>query len=160
MEQTSAAHLLQTGGQRSSHASLFQLPGQQGTQADAHRRTQAAPCFVCLFCADGRAPLPQCGVADGEGFLSLWQVNQTSSNPKPYLVSPPPPRPPPCMKRVVKSFLLIKSCSFAVGRVGSVTPRPAVTSPSSRPPASSPLLDSPAITGWHQQQQQQRAATV
>src|SRR4029434_6588659 len=28
-----------------------------------------------------------CGVADGEGFLSLWQVNQTSSNPKPYLVS-------------------------------------------------------------------------
>ncbi|TKS69607.1 DmX-like protein 2 [Collichthys lucidus] len=26
-----------------------------------------------------------CGVADGEGFLSLWQVNQTSSNPKPYL---------------------------------------------------------------------------
>uniref|UniRef100_A0A8C1VQB6 Dmx-like 2 n=1 Tax=Cyprinus carpio TaxID=7962 RepID=A0A8C1VQB6_CYPCA len=28
----------------------------------------------------------KCGVADGEGFLSLWQVNQTSSNPKPYLV--------------------------------------------------------------------------
>ncbi|XP_074476343.1 dmX-like protein 2 isoform X7 [Sebastes fasciatus] len=27
----------------------------------------------------------KCGVADGEGFLSLWQVNQTSSNPKPYL---------------------------------------------------------------------------
>uniref|UniRef100_A0A4W3KHV9 Dmx-like 2 n=1 Tax=Callorhinchus milii TaxID=7868 RepID=A0A4W3KHV9_CALMI len=25
------------------------------------------------------------GVADGEGFLSLWQVNQTGSNPKPYL---------------------------------------------------------------------------
>ncbi|XP_078137529.1 dmX-like protein 2 isoform X10 [Sander vitreus] len=27
----------------------------------------------------------KCGVADGEGFLSLWQVNQTASNPKPYL---------------------------------------------------------------------------
>lgn len=27
----------------------------------------------------------KCGVADGEGFLSLWQVNQTTSNPKPYL---------------------------------------------------------------------------
>ncbi|XP_056112669.1 dmX-like protein 2 isoform X1 [Rhinichthys klamathensis goyatoka] len=27
----------------------------------------------------------KCGVADGEGFLSLWQVNQTSANPKPYL---------------------------------------------------------------------------
>lgn len=29
----------------------------------------------------------QVGVADGEGFLSIWQVNQTTSNPKPYLVS-------------------------------------------------------------------------
>ncbi|KAG8575677.1 hypothetical protein GDO81_009635 [Engystomops pustulosus] len=29
----------------------------------------------------------KCGVADGEGFLSIWQVNQTVSNPKPYLVS-------------------------------------------------------------------------
>lgn len=29
----------------------------------------------------------QCGVADGEGFLSIWQVNQTASNPKPYVVS-------------------------------------------------------------------------
>ncbi|XP_044135572.1 LOW QUALITY PROTEIN: dmX-like protein 2 [Bufo gargarizans] len=27
----------------------------------------------------------KCGVADGEGFLSIWQVNQTVSNPKPYL---------------------------------------------------------------------------
>uniref|UniRef100_A0A8B9GKE8 Dmx like 2 n=1 Tax=Amazona collaria TaxID=241587 RepID=A0A8B9GKE8_9PSIT len=27
----------------------------------------------------------KCGVADGEGFLSIWQVNQTTSNPKPYL---------------------------------------------------------------------------
>ncbi|XP_053318196.1 dmX-like protein 2 [Spea bombifrons] len=27
----------------------------------------------------------KCGVADGEGFLSIWQVNQTASNPKPYL---------------------------------------------------------------------------
>ncbi|KAM8972061.1 dmX-like protein 2 isoform 2-T2 [Pelodytes ibericus] len=27
----------------------------------------------------------KCGVADGEGFLSIWQVNQTSSSPKPYL---------------------------------------------------------------------------
>lgn len=31
----------------------------------------------------------QCGVADGEGFLSIWQVNQTASNPKPYMVSAP-----------------------------------------------------------------------
>uniref|UniRef100_A0A4W2HYN0 Dmx like 2 n=1 Tax=Bos indicus x Bos taurus TaxID=30522 RepID=A0A4W2HYN0_BOBOX len=27
----------------------------------------------------------KCGVADGEGFLSIWQVNQTASNPKPYV---------------------------------------------------------------------------
>ncbi|XP_075431786.1 dmX-like protein 2 isoform X3 [Ascaphus truei] len=27
----------------------------------------------------------KCGVADGEGFLSIWQVNQTGSSPKPYL---------------------------------------------------------------------------
>ncbi|XP_069480909.1 dmX-like protein 2 isoform X2 [Ambystoma mexicanum] len=27
----------------------------------------------------------KCGVADGEGFLSIWQVNQTVSNPKHYL---------------------------------------------------------------------------
>ncbi|XP_053573444.1 dmX-like protein 2 isoform X1 [Bombina bombina] len=27
----------------------------------------------------------KCGVADGEGFLSIWQVNQTVSSPKPYL---------------------------------------------------------------------------
>ncbi|XP_071611297.1 dmX-like protein 2 isoform X3 [Heliangelus exortis] len=27
----------------------------------------------------------KCGVADGEGFLSIWQVNQATSNPKPYL---------------------------------------------------------------------------
>uniref|UniRef100_A0A8C3SKA2 Dmx like 2 n=1 Tax=Chelydra serpentina TaxID=8475 RepID=A0A8C3SKA2_CHESE len=27
----------------------------------------------------------KCGVADGEGFLSIWQVNQIVSNPKPYL---------------------------------------------------------------------------
>uniref|UniRef100_A0A8D0L678 Dmx like 2 n=1 Tax=Sphenodon punctatus TaxID=8508 RepID=A0A8D0L678_SPHPU len=27
----------------------------------------------------------KCGVADGEGFLSVWQVNQATSNPKPYL---------------------------------------------------------------------------
>lgn len=32
-------------------------------------------------------PFLQCGVADGEGFLSIWQVNQTASNPKPYMVS-------------------------------------------------------------------------
>lgn len=34
-------------------------------------------------------PFLQCGVADGEGFLSIWQVNQTASNPKPYMVSAP-----------------------------------------------------------------------
>uniref|UniRef100_A0A6I8PMC7 Dmx like 2 n=1 Tax=Ornithorhynchus anatinus TaxID=9258 RepID=A0A6I8PMC7_ORNAN len=27
----------------------------------------------------------KCGVADGEGYLSIWQVNQTVSNPKPYM---------------------------------------------------------------------------
>ncbi|XP_073159982.1 dmX-like protein 2 isoform X6 [Lepidochelys kempii] len=27
----------------------------------------------------------KCGVADGEGYLSIWQVNQIVSNPKPYL---------------------------------------------------------------------------
>ncbi|KAF6129737.1 Dmx like 2 [Phyllostomus discolor] len=27
----------------------------------------------------------KCGVADGEGFLSIWQVNQTAANPKPYM---------------------------------------------------------------------------
>lgn len=32
-------------------------------------------------------PFLQCGVADGEGFLSIWQVNQTAANPKPYMVS-------------------------------------------------------------------------
>lgn len=32
-------------------------------------------------------PSLQCGVADGEGFLSIWQVNQTAANPKPYMVS-------------------------------------------------------------------------
>lgn len=51
----------------------------------AHSHSHAVFSFSCW----------QCGVADGEGFLSLWQVNQTSSNPKPYLVSCPPPSPPP-----------------------------------------------------------------
>lgn len=48
-------------------------------------------CFVCLLgCSDYSEFWLQCGVADGEGFLSLWQVNQTASNPKPYLVSSTP----------------------------------------------------------------------
>lgn len=39
--------------------------------------------YLCLVFM----PFLQCGVADGEGFLSIWQVNQTASNPKPYMVS-------------------------------------------------------------------------
>uniref|UniRef100_A0A8B9HDR3 Dmx-like 2 n=1 Tax=Astyanax mexicanus TaxID=7994 RepID=A0A8B9HDR3_ASTMX len=41
--------------------------------------------FVFLYLSLSLSLSLQCGVADGEGFLSLWQVNQTSSNPKPYL---------------------------------------------------------------------------
>ncbi|XP_053355876.1 dmX-like protein 2 isoform X4 [Clarias gariepinus] len=47
----------------------------------------------------------KCGVADGEGFLSLWQVNQTSSNPKPYLSWQ-------CHSKVCGDFSFITSSSL------------------------------------------------
>ncbi|XP_039651193.1 dmX-like protein 2 isoform X3 [Perca fluviatilis] len=47
----------------------------------------------------------KCGVADGEGFLSLWQVNQTSSNPKPYLSWP-------CHTKTCGDFAFITSSSL------------------------------------------------
>ncbi|XP_047678212.1 dmX-like protein 2 isoform X3 [Tachysurus fulvidraco] len=47
----------------------------------------------------------KCGVADGEGFLSLWQVNQTSSNPKPYLSWQ-------CHSKVCGDFAFITSSSL------------------------------------------------
>ncbi|KAJ8249356.1 hypothetical protein GJAV_G00233900 [Gymnothorax javanicus] len=47
----------------------------------------------------------KCGVADGEGFLSLWQVNQTSSSPKPYLSWQ-------CHTKVCADFTFITSSSL------------------------------------------------
>lgn len=48
MEQTSAAHLLQTSRQRSCHSTLFQLPGQQSTRnPHAHSHATSFPLF-CL----------------------------------------------------------------------------------------------------------------
>ncbi|KAL7980052.1 hypothetical protein Chor_001320 [Crotalus horridus] len=46
-----------------------------------------------------------CGVADGEGFLSIWQVNQTSSNPKPYLSWQ-------CHSKTTSDFAFITSSSL------------------------------------------------
>ncbi|XP_034288574.1 dmX-like protein 2 isoform X1 [Pantherophis guttatus] len=47
----------------------------------------------------------KCGVADGEGFLSIWQVNQTSSNPKSYLSWQ-------CHSRTTSDFAFITSSSL------------------------------------------------
>ncbi|NXW52398.1 DMXL2 protein, partial [Nyctiprogne leucopyga] len=47
----------------------------------------------------------QCGVADGEGFLSIWQVNQTTSNPKPYLSWQ-------CHSKTTSDFAFITSSSL------------------------------------------------
>ncbi|XP_015685249.1 dmX-like protein 2, partial [Protobothrops mucrosquamatus] len=47
----------------------------------------------------------KCGVADGEGFLSIWQVNQTSSNPKPYLSWQ-------CHSKTTSDFAFITSSSL------------------------------------------------
>ncbi|XP_010144420.1 PREDICTED: dmX-like protein 2 isoform X3 [Buceros rhinoceros silvestris] len=47
----------------------------------------------------------KCGVADGEGFLSIWQVNQTTSNPKPYLSWQ-------CHSKTTSDFAFITSSSL------------------------------------------------
>ncbi|XP_019359750.1 PREDICTED: dmX-like protein 2 isoform X3 [Gavialis gangeticus] len=47
----------------------------------------------------------KCGVADGEGFLSVWQVNQTASNPKPYLSWQ-------CHSKTTSDFAFITSSSL------------------------------------------------
>ncbi|XP_006831710.1 PREDICTED: dmX-like protein 2 isoform X3 [Chrysochloris asiatica] len=47
----------------------------------------------------------KCGVADGEGFLSIWQVNQTASNPKPYMSWQ-------CHSKATSDFAFITSSSL------------------------------------------------
>ncbi|XP_044294884.1 dmX-like protein 2 isoform X2 [Varanus komodoensis] len=47
----------------------------------------------------------KCGVADGEGSLSIWQVNQTSTNPKPYLSWQ-------CHSKTTSDFAFITSSSL------------------------------------------------
>ncbi|KAM6201363.1 dmX-like protein 2 isoform 5-T5 [Rhynchocyon petersi] len=47
----------------------------------------------------------KCGVADGEGFLSIWQVNQTASNPKPYMSWQ-------CHSKAASDFAFITSSSL------------------------------------------------
>ncbi|XP_061451729.1 dmX-like protein 2 isoform X4 [Rhineura floridana] len=47
----------------------------------------------------------KCGVADGEGFLSIWQVNQTATNPKPYLSWQ-------CHSKTTSDFAFITSSSL------------------------------------------------
>uniref|UniRef100_A0ABM5EYN0 DmX-like protein 2 isoform X1 n=1 Tax=Pogona vitticeps TaxID=103695 RepID=A0ABM5EYN0_9SAUR len=47
----------------------------------------------------------KCGVADGEGYLSIWQVNQAASNPKPYLSWP-------CHSKTTSDFAFITSSSL------------------------------------------------
>ncbi|XP_027696604.1 dmX-like protein 2 isoform X2 [Vombatus ursinus] len=47
----------------------------------------------------------KCGVADGEGFLSIWQVNQAVSNPKPYLSWQ-------CHSKTTSDFAFITSSSL------------------------------------------------
>ncbi|XP_057624563.1 dmX-like protein 2 isoform X5 [Chionomys nivalis] len=47
----------------------------------------------------------KCGVADGEGFLSIWQVNQTVSNPKPYMSWQ-------CHSKATSDFAFITSSSL------------------------------------------------
>ncbi|XP_063104804.1 dmX-like protein 2 isoform X3 [Cavia porcellus] len=47
----------------------------------------------------------KCGVADGEGFLSIWQVNQTTSNPKPYMSWQ-------CHSKATSDFAFITSSSL------------------------------------------------
>ncbi|XP_060116311.1 dmX-like protein 2 isoform X3 [Heteronotia binoei] len=47
----------------------------------------------------------KCGVADGEGFLSVWQVNQTATNPKPYMSWQ-------CHSKTTSDFAFITSSSL------------------------------------------------
>ncbi|KAM5235802.1 dmX-like protein 2 isoform 1-T1 [Ctenodactylus gundi] len=47
----------------------------------------------------------KCGVADGEGFLSIWQVNQAASNPKPYMSWQ-------CHSKATSDFAFITSSSL------------------------------------------------
>uniref|UniRef100_A0A8C5KRS5 Dmx-like 2 n=1 Tax=Jaculus jaculus TaxID=51337 RepID=A0A8C5KRS5_JACJA len=47
----------------------------------------------------------KCGVADGEGFLSIWQVNQTTSSPKPYMSWQ-------CHSKATSDFAFITSSSL------------------------------------------------
>nr|KAF6386528.1 Dmx like 2 [Myotis myotis] len=47
----------------------------------------------------------KCGVADGEGFLSIWQVNQTAANPKPYMTWQ-------CHSKATSDFAFITSSSL------------------------------------------------
>ncbi|XP_006895381.1 PREDICTED: dmX-like protein 2 isoform X4 [Elephantulus edwardii] len=47
----------------------------------------------------------KCGVADGEGYLSIWQVNQTASNPKPYMSWQ-------CHSKAASDFAFITSSSL------------------------------------------------
>ncbi|KAG8145031.1 hypothetical protein E2320_013422 [Naja naja] len=54
----------------------------------------------------------RCGVADGEGFLSIWQVNQTSSNPKPYLSWQ-------CHSKTTSDFAFVTSSTFTCHEHGA-----------------------------------------
>ncbi|XP_004639054.1 dmX-like protein 2 isoform X2 [Octodon degus] len=47
----------------------------------------------------------KCGVADGEGFLSIWQVSQTASSPKPYVSWQ-------CHSKATSDFAFITSSSL------------------------------------------------
>ncbi|XP_071611366.1 dmX-like protein 2 [Heliangelus exortis] len=47
----------------------------------------------------------KCGVADGEGFLSIWQVNQATSNPKPNLNWQ-------CHSKITSDFAFLTSSSL------------------------------------------------
>ncbi|XP_062944783.1 dmX-like protein 2 isoform X7 [Cynocephalus volans] len=47
----------------------------------------------------------KCGVADGEGFMSIWQVNQAASNPKPYMSWQ-------CHSKATSDFAFITSSSL------------------------------------------------
>ncbi|XP_012861790.1 dmX-like protein 2 [Echinops telfairi] len=47
----------------------------------------------------------KCGVADGEGYMSIWQVNQTASNPKPYMSWQ-------CHSKAASDFAFITSSSL------------------------------------------------
>ncbi|MGH0142219.1 UNVERIFIED_CONTAM: hypothetical protein FKN15_038350 [Acipenser sinensis] len=66
---------------RSSHTNIAQA----SAPPFAPSQMPASPSMPWLGSGQTSTGANVCGVADGEGFLSLWQVNQTASNPKPYL---------------------------------------------------------------------------